>query len=426
MKMRKGAMFAALMAGALALAGCGSSTASNGDGQSDKLATDIKGNVEITFWHAMVGDQEKTLKALTNEFMKKNPKIKVTLQNQSTYDDLQQKISATMQSPKNLPTITQAYSTWLTDAAADGQLVDLKPYITSKNNNLTFDNWDDVLQGLRDSGKIDGKTYGMPFNKSTEVLWYNKTMFNELGLKVPTTYEELADASKKIEQAKDIPGAGFDALSNYYITYLKNEGQSFDKSLDVTGAKSTKAFNYYAKGVKDGYFRIAGTDKYFSGPFASQKVGMYVGSSAGESFVKEGSAGKFEYAAAPYPAEYAMEQGTDIYMFSSASAEQRTAAYLYEKFLTSKDSQITWALNTGYIPVRESAISDSKYADSGSAIASILSDATKNLFSGEVTSGTEQASDDAQKTLETVLSGKGDVKSALKTLKPTFDSDWEQ
>lgn len=419
-------MFAALLAGALVLAGCGSSTASNDDGQSDKLVTDIKGNVEITFWHAMVGDQEKTLKSLTDEFMKKNPKIKVTLQNQSTYDDLQQKISATMQSPKNLPTITQAYPGWLTDAASDGQLVDLDPYITSKNSNLAFDNWDDVLQGLRDGGKIDGKTYGMPFNKSTEVLWYNKTLFDEQGLKVPTTYEELADVSKKIEKAKGIPGAGFDSLSNFYSTYLKNEGQSFDKNLDVTGAKSTKAFNYYAKGVKEGYFRIAGTDKYFSGPFSSQKVGMYVGSSAGESFIKEGSVGKFEYGAAAYPSKYAVQQGTDIYMFSSASAEQRTAAYLYEKFLTSKDSQVTWALNTGYMPVRQSTISDSKYAKSDSKVAAILSDATKNLYSGKVSSGTEQASEDVEKTLETVLSDKGDVKSALKTLKPTFDSDWEQ
>ena len=121
-----------------------------------------------------------------------------------------------------------------------------------------------------------------------------------------------------------------------------------------------------------------------------------------------------------------MQQGTDIYMFSSASPEQRTAAYLYEKFLTSKDSQIEWAIGTGYIPVRKSAIADAKYANSGSAIAPILADATKNLFTIPLTSGMQQASDDVQKSLESVLSGAGDVKSSLSTLKPTFDSDWEQ
>lgn len=424
--MRAKAVLTALMAGVLALSGCGSTNAAGDGGQSDKIVSDIKGNVEITFWHGMTGNQEKTLQSLTDTFMKQNPNIKVTLQNQSSYSDLQQKLTATMQSPKDLPTITQAYPSWLVDAISDGQVVDLDPYITSKDGNLAFDNWNDVLPGLRDGVKIDGKTYGMPFNKSTEVLWYNKTMLDELGLKVPTTYDELAETSKKIESAKGIPGAGFDSLSNYYITYMKNEGVTFGKGLDVAGEKSAKAFDYYDKGVKDGYFRIAGTDKYMSGPFSNQKVAMYVGSNAGESFVKKGAEGKFEYGVAPYPAKHTMQQGTDIYMFSSASPEQRTAAYLYEKFLTSKDSQIEWAIGTGYIPVRKSAIADAKYANSGSAIAPILADATKNLFTIPLTPGMQQASDDVQKSLENVLSGAGDVKSSLSTLKPTFDSDWEQ
>lgn len=258
--MRAKAVLTALMAGVLALSGCGSTNAASDGGQSDKIVSDIKGNVEITFWHGMTGNQEKTLQSLTDTFMKQNPNIKVTLQNQSSYSDLQQKLTATMQSPKDLPTITQAYPSWLVDAISDGQVVDLDPYITSKDGNLAFDNWDDVLPGLRDGVKIDGKTYGMPFNKSTEVLWYNKTMLDELGLKVPTTYDELAETSKKIESAKGIPGAGFDSLSNYYITYMKNEGVTFGKGLDVAGEKSAKAFDYYDKGVKDGYFRIAGTD----------------------------------------------------------------------------------------------------------------------------------------------------------------------
>ena len=46
--------------------------------------------------------------------MKANPNIKVELQNQSQYKDLQAKINATLTSPKDLPTITQAYPTGYT------------------------------------------------------------------------------------------------------------------------------------------------------------------------------------------------------------------------------------------------------------------------------------------------------------------------
>ena len=413
------------LASLLLLAGCGGTNGS--EDKSSDIVTDLKGNVEITFWHGMTGAQEKSLKKLTDEFTKDHSNIKVTLQNQSSYQDLQQKITSTLQSPKNLPTITQAYPDWLADPITDDQVVPLDDYINNSNKDLAFDNYDDVLQGLRDGVKIDGKTYGLPFNKSTEVIWYNTDMFKELGLTPPTTMDELKTVSQKIHDAKGIPGVGFDSLANFYITWLENNGTDFNAKLDVTGKQSKAAFKYYQDGVKGGYFRTAGTDKYMSGPFSSQKVGMYIGSNAGESFVKEGAAGKFQYAAAPYPAEKARQQGTDIYMFSSATAEQRTAAYLYMKFLTEKDSQITWALDTGYMPVRKSAIDDPKYSDSGSAVSKILADATKNLYSTQVVHGSDAASNDVQDSLEAVLANpNSSIDDALTKLKPTFESDWQE
>ena len=99
-------------------------------------------------------------------------------------------------------------------------------------------------------------------------------------------------------------------LNNYYVTFLKNEGANFDNNFDVTSDKSVKAVDYYLDGVKEGYFRIAGTDNYLSGPFASEKLGMYVGSNAGESFIKQVVDNKFEIGVAAYPSKYSMQQGT--------------------------------------------------------------------------------------------------------------------
>ncbi|RSX52374.1 ABC transporter substrate-binding protein [Bifidobacterium callimiconis] len=417
----------AVLAATLALAGCGS-TGSGQDTTSEATPdTTITGNVTITFWHGMTGDQEKTLQQITDAFMKENPKITVKLQNQSSYDGLQQKLTAAQQSPKNLPTITQAYSSWMINAIDDDLVVDQTPYIESKDQNLKFDNWDDVLEGLRKSVTLDGKIYGMPFNKSTEVLWYNKDMFDELGLKVPTSFEELETTAKAIHDAKGIPGAGFDSLQNFYSVYLSDHGSEFGKDLDVTSKASQDAFTYYQDGVRDGWLRTAGTDQYMSAPFASEKVGMYIGSSAGESFVKEGAAGKFTYAAAPEPSKHAIQQGTDIYMFTSASSQQRTAAYLYEKYLTGKDNQITWGVQTGYIPIRTSAITDSKYTSADTAIAPILADATRNLIAAPIKPSSEQATTDVEKSLEAVLADpNSSVKDALAKLKPTFESDWQE
>ena len=384
-----------------AMVGCGSK---GNDTSSADIVTEIKEPVEITFWHAMNGDLEKSL---------------------TSYKDLQQKITATVASPKDLPTMTQAYPDWMFNPIKDNLVTDLTPYI--ENETLKFDNYEDILPSFRESAKIDGKIYGMPFNKSTEVLWYNKTLLDELGLKAPTTYDELVQVAKTIKEKKGIAGAGFDSLNTYYTTFLKTEGKTFDSSFDVTSEASAKALNYYLEGVKEGYFRIAGTDNYLSGPFGNGTVAMYVGSNAGENFVKQGVGDKFEVAAAPYPTSASLQQGTDLYVFSSATAEQKTAAYMFLKFLTTKENQITWASETGYMPVRQSAIDSEEYKKSGSLIAPILSDATKNLYTNPVVSGADAAYREAGTVMETVLANpsNADVTKTLEGFKTTLKSIWE-
>ncbi|MBM7833259.1 ABC-type glycerol-3-phosphate transport system substrate-binding protein [Clostridium sardiniense] len=110
------------------LTGC----ASTGGNGNDEIVTEIKEPVEITFWHAMNGEQEKSLQKLTEKFTSENSNIKVTLQNQSSYPDLQQKITSTVSSPKDLPTMTQAYPDWMLNAVKDNLVVDLGQYINNE------------------------------------------------------------------------------------------------------------------------------------------------------------------------------------------------------------------------------------------------------------------------------------------------------
>ena len=274
---------------------------------------------EIVFWHAMGGGQGEALEKLVKQFEEENPNIKVNLQNQGNYGDLNQILVSTMQSPQDLPTITQAYPDWMLQFQSADLVTDLTDMVKGENG---IEDYEDILPGVREEIEEDGKIMALPFNKSTEVLWYNKTLFDELGLEVPTNYDELFEASKKIYDEKGIPGVGFDSLSNYYVTYLKNNGDiAMDENLDVASEPSVAAVEYYQNGIKEVYFRIAGTDQYMSGPFANEQVGAYIGSNAGEVYVRDGVDGKFEYAAAPYPAESNVQQGTNIYMFDKARRE---------------------------------------------------------------------------------------------------------
>ena len=405
------------------MTGCSNKKTNEAPTQTE-IVTDITSPVEITFWHAMSGVQEESLKKLTDNFMAENKNITVNLQNQSSYQDLQQKLTATTASPKNLPTLTQAYPDWMLNPISDGLVLQLDNYIN--HDKIGFDNYNDILPSFRESSKINNVIYSIPFNKSTEILWYNKTLFNELGLKVPTTMDEFTNVAKEIKSKKNIVGGGFDSLSNYYVTYLKNEGVIFDSKFDPTSQASVKAVNYYLDGIKQGYFRMAGTDKFLSGPFANETLGMFVGSNASESFITNGVNGKFDIGVAPYPAKYKMQQGTDLFIFSNATAEQQTAAFEYLKFLTTTDNQITWAKETGYIPVRTSALESDEYKNSGSLVAPILVDATQGLFTNPILVGADRAYRESATMLEGILADpNGDFKSKLNDYKSTLATFWE-
>lgn len=71
----------------------------------------------------MHSTQLATLQKLTEKFEKENPKINIKLEGQGSYSDLQGKLNSTMPSPKDLPTITQAYPDWLYAASQNKMLV---------------------------------------------------------------------------------------------------------------------------------------------------------------------------------------------------------------------------------------------------------------------------------------------------------------
>lgn len=425
--------FAVLAAAGLALMGTAACSNGNSSSSSSKIPSKITKKTTVVFWHGMVGVQQSTLQKLTKEFEKKNPNITVKLESQGTYIDLQAKINSTLQSPNNLPTITQAYRGWLWNAAKNKMLVNLTPYINNKNVGWGSAKASDIRSELLKGAQIQGTQYGIPFNKSIETLTYNKDMFKKYGIKkVPTTMAELKSVSETIYKKSHhkVVGAGFDSLSNYYILGMKNAGVDFSSKINFSGSTSKSVINYYADGIKKGYFRVAGSEGYLSGPFANEKVAMFIGTSAGEGFVKQGVGKKFTYDVAARPGRYNMQQGTDIYMFNHATAEQKAAAFKYIKFLVSKSSQLKWANATGYIPVNNSVINSAAYKSNTSLkLPAKLSTVMKHLYSLPVEKNSNAAYGQLNSIMQTILSAAQkhqNVNNAINEGKQKFDAAWKQ
>lgn len=407
--MKKMNKFFVVLLAALLLVGCSS-------GSGDETTVQ-----EITFWHAMNGAQEEALTKITNDFMAANTNITVKLENQSSYGDLQAKINATMASPSDLPTMTQAYPNWLYSAAEGDMLVDLTNHMDK------IDDLSDIPSALLDGAKIGGVQYGVPFNKSTEVLFYNVDLLAKYEVEVPTTMEELAAASKEIYEKSNgtVVGAGFDSLNNYYAIGMASEGVIFDNNIDITSQTSVDLLNFYHDGIKAKYFRIAGEDRYLSGPFGAQVIAMNIGSMAGEGHVKA-AAQDFEYGVAPRPSSMNLQQGTDLYVFKASEAKI-DAVMEYMNYLVSPEAQLHWSTTTGYMPVRTSVQESDEYKNSESKVAGILAEATANLFALPVIENSDPAYNLSREFVERILADdKADAATILQEYKAKLETTWNQ
>ena len=145
---------------------------------SDEIVTEVPKDTTVTFWHAMNGAQEEALTKLTDEFMEANPNVKVELQNQSQYSDLQAKNQFDTTFTKRFANHHTSVSRLALNAAQDEMLVDLGEYID--NDTIGWGDQEEIRSSLLEGAQIDGVQYGIPFNKSTEMLFYNADLFKRI------------------------------------------------------------------------------------------------------------------------------------------------------------------------------------------------------------------------------------------------------
>ena len=318
---------------------------------------EIPDGTVLQFWHAMSGANGAALDLVVAKFNEENEfGITVEATYQGGYTDLHTKLVSALQGG-DIPHIAQAYANNIMVYLDSDAIVQLDEYIF--DSQVGVEDWEDIIQGYREenSNYPDGKFYSLPFNKSTEVLYYNETFFNENNLTVPTTWEELKDVSIAASEILGKPAFGYDSLSNLFITWTQQAGGQYtNNNGDVlfNSPEAREALQFFIDGVEGGYFRTAGEDNYCSGPFNDQNLVMFIGSTSGSAYIGSDA---FEWNAAMVPfgkVEKVIQQGSNMFMLKSDEVGQ-LATFEFMKFLMAPENTALWAMNSGYLPVRESA-----------------------------------------------------------------------
>lgn len=333
--------------------------------------------VEIDFWHSMSGPNGEAVQFLVDKFNAENEYgIVVTATYQGGYNDAHQKVTAALVAGE-YPSIGQAYGNNVATYFPSGRVVQL--------DDLIFDpvygvrDFEDILEGYRkeSSAFIDGKFYTLPFSKSTEVMYYNPDFFNKTGLWAdregdvftpPTTWAELEETAKAITAITGKPSFGYDSIANMFITWTQQNNGEYTRILDLNGnpidslddrirfnnAEAVEAVEFFTKGVREGYFRVAGDDRYLSGPFVNGDLMMYIGSTSGSVFNRSDL---FDFDSAQVPfgkTELVIQQGANFFMLDNG-VEKNLAAFIFLNWAMETEQTVEWAMRSGYLPVRESA-----------------------------------------------------------------------
>ncbi len=407
----------------LVLAGCGADDSSNAD-----IATEITEPVTIQLWHPFTANIEESLQKLTDKFNEENDNITVELTNQGQYNDLYTKLKSAGTSD-SLPTMAVAYATW--EDIYD-YVEDISTYEGAGETSLKFDNIIDAYLG--EVKTDDGKIYGVPYNKSTEVVYYNKDLFKEAGItEEPKNLEELFSQAKTVTDKTGVTGLGFDSLNNYLGTMMnscgKSEWRDADNNFEFTDQCVVDGVKLYQDAINDGYARTAGEDGYLSGPFGSEQVAAYVGSTAGASFVDSGVDGKFEWGSFALPTEKVIEQGANLVIFNQASAEEKLAAWKYIDYLLQDENIVQFAKDTGYLPVTNSALESDDYQKilDENEVAKAAADTTDRLETivPKFKSANEIYQTNFKNTMNEILDGKADVETKLEELNNSAKSVYD-
>src|SRR5512144_653427 len=224
-----------------------------------------------------------------------------------------------------------------------------------------------------ENSQTGGKTWGIPFQRSTIVLYYNKEMFKDAGLdpsKPPETWTQMReyaqkltrrDASGKVTQwGVQIPSSGFpywlfQGLAIQNGAQLMNPAgtQTYYDKPEVIGA-----LQYWLDLINKYKVHPEGIVEWGTTPkdFFEKKVAMIWTTTGNLTNVKNNA--KFDFGVAMLPAgkqRGSPTGGGNFYIFAKSTPAQREAAMKFIKWVTSPQRAAQWGIDTGYVAVRADA-----------------------------------------------------------------------
>ncbi|MET4697612.1 sn-glycerol 3-phosphate transport system substrate-binding protein [Constrictibacter sp. MBR-5] len=395
-------------------------------------------DVELTMYYpvAVGGPVTKVVDGMTAAFTKDHPDIKVTAVYAGNYDDTRTKALAALKAGQPVQ-LSVLFSIDLFELIDQGVIVPFEDVVKTDADKAWLDSF---YPSLMANGKTQGKTWGIPFQRSTIVLYYNKDAFKEAGLdpeKAPATWADMQamgeklvkkDASGNVERyGVMVPSTGypywmFQAFAKQNGEVLMNQDGTetyFDKP------KVVEALSYWRELGQKGVMP-SGTVEWgtLRDQFLQGKTAMMWHTTGNLTAVRKGATFDFGVAMLPASKERGSPTGGgNFYIFEKASPAEREAALTFIKWMTAPERAAQWSIDTGYVAVTPAAYETEtlkKYVADfpPAAVARDQLDHSVAEFSVHENARVKKALDDA---IQATLTGGKEPKAALTEAQATAD-----
>jgi sn-glycerol 3-phosphate transport system substrate-binding protein len=398
-------------------------------------AADAQAETELTMYYpvAVGGPLTQVVDGIVADFMAENPDIKVNAIYAGNYNDARIKALAALKSGQPAQ-LSVMFSIDIYELIEQDAIVAFDDIVSTDEERAWLDSF---YPTLMQNGRTAGKTWGIPFQRSTIVMYYNKDAFRAAGLdpeNPPATWDELVAAGKKLTKADGsqwgamIPSTGYPYWMFGALT-MQNDQVLMNGAGDTTyfdAPATVEALQFWKDlGSKHGVMP-EGTIEWgtLRKNFLEGKTAIMWHSTGNLTTVKKNAT--FDFGVAMLPAN--KRRGTptgggNFYIFKKTSPEERTAAMKLIKFMTAPERSAEWSMKTGYMGVSPAAYATSKLQDyvAGFPYAAVARDqlefATAELSTFE-TGRVRKALDDA---IQAVLTGSKSAAEALGEAQGTAD-----
>ncbi len=328
---------------------------------------------EIMWWHAMSGELGRQVEKLAADFNASQSDYRVVPSYKGNYTETVTAAIFAFRS-RSQPAIVQVNEIGTaTMMAAKGAIYPVFELMRDQQEPFTPSAYLPAVTGYY--ADVSGNLLSFPFNSSTPILYYNKTMFRDAGLDPeapPRTWLELGTAAKKLRDYGAVCGfttswpswiniENFSAYHNLPLATRANGFGGLDAMLIFNNPTVVRHIAQLAEWQATKIFDYSGKAQSAEPRFQKGECGIFIGSSATRADIKANSKFDVGYGMMPYWPDVAgapqntIIGGATLWVLRDRPAAEYKGVAKFFSFLSKPEVQAAWHQNTGYLPITRAA-----------------------------------------------------------------------